>query len=231
MQNQSAIQTLLFLQRYLSYHSPVTLLQELTTMQVALATPLPLRGKPISLETRWPLPCQWTYEDYLRLPDDGKRYEIIDGALYMSSAPSYDHQFTVSKLDRLVGGYGALVGALFSIAGSVLAVSFFAFWDGLEKIAYVAGSVAAGTFLLAISLYTMTDDDSSPPPSVKPKATNAYGTTVPRDNWSDLRISLCNYQQNHNNQQARFKQLQQEIGELEKAISILEPMPVKFGQR
>lgn len=25
----------------------------------------------------WPPQGQWTYADYLRLPDDGKRYEII----------------------------------------------------------------------------------------------------------------------------------------------------------
>ncbi len=32
------------------------------------------------------------YDDYVRLPDDGKRYEIIDGALAMSPSPSYFHQ-------------------------------------------------------------------------------------------------------------------------------------------
>jgi Uma2 family endonuclease len=45
-----------------------------------------------------PLQGQWTYEDYLQLPDDGKRYEIINGILYMANAPSYDHQFAVSEL-------------------------------------------------------------------------------------------------------------------------------------
>ncbi|MCC7372568.1 MAG: Uma2 family endonuclease [Chloroflexi bacterium] len=36
-----------------------------------------------------------TYEDYLQLPDDGQRYEIIDGELYVSPAPNIKHQ-TVS---------------------------------------------------------------------------------------------------------------------------------------
>lgn len=27
------------------------------------------------------------YEDYVRLPDDGKRYEIIDGELNVTAAP------------------------------------------------------------------------------------------------------------------------------------------------
>lgn len=35
---------------------------------------------------------QFTYEDYLELPDDGKRYEIIDGELYMSTSPTPNHQ-------------------------------------------------------------------------------------------------------------------------------------------
>lgn len=32
----------------------------------------------------WPEQGQWTYDDWLQLPDDGTRYEIIDGVLHMS---------------------------------------------------------------------------------------------------------------------------------------------------
>jgi Uma2 family endonuclease len=46
----------------------------------------------------WPVQGRWRYEDYLRLPDDGRRYEIIEGMLYMANAPSVDHQFVVSEL-------------------------------------------------------------------------------------------------------------------------------------
>ena len=46
----------------------------------------------------FPSQGQWTYEDYLRLPDDDNRYEIIEGVLYMANAPAYDHQYTVSKI-------------------------------------------------------------------------------------------------------------------------------------
>jgi hypothetical protein len=37
-----------------------------------------------------PGPAQghWTYEEYAALPDDGKRYEIVNGVLYMSPSPS-----------------------------------------------------------------------------------------------------------------------------------------------
>jgi Uma2 family endonuclease len=37
-------------------------------------------------------PGRWTYEDYRNLPDDGKRYEIIDGDLLVSPGPSNKHQ-------------------------------------------------------------------------------------------------------------------------------------------
>ncbi|MBS4028962.1 MAG: Uma2 family endonuclease [Ignavibacteriales bacterium] len=33
-----------------------------------------------------------TYEDYCEFPDDGKRYEIIDGELFMAPAPITAHQ-------------------------------------------------------------------------------------------------------------------------------------------
>src|SRR5579883_562947 len=35
---------------------------------------------------------QWTYRDYAAIPDDGKRYEVLKGVLYMSPAPTPDHQ-------------------------------------------------------------------------------------------------------------------------------------------
>jgi Uma2 family endonuclease len=48
----------------------------------------------------WPAQGQWTYEDYLRLPGDGNRYEVIRGVLYVTPAPAYLHQFSVVKLTR-----------------------------------------------------------------------------------------------------------------------------------
>lgn len=35
---------------------------------------------------------RWTYDDYAALPDDGHRYEIVDGVLYMSPSPDFFHQ-------------------------------------------------------------------------------------------------------------------------------------------
>lgn len=45
----------------------------------------------------WPAQRQWRYVDYLHLPDDGRRYEIIEGVLYVANAPSFDHQFAVGE--------------------------------------------------------------------------------------------------------------------------------------
>ncbi len=47
----------------------------------------------------------YTYEDYLKLPNDGKRYEIIEGVLYVANAPSFQHQHTVHQLDRQIGNF------------------------------------------------------------------------------------------------------------------------------
>ncbi|MCI0622400.1 MAG: Uma2 family endonuclease [Acidobacteria bacterium] len=41
---------------------------------------------------------RWTSADLEALPDDGKRYEIIDGELYMSRQPHWHHQFTCFQI-------------------------------------------------------------------------------------------------------------------------------------
>ena len=40
------------------------------------------------------------YEDYARLPADGKRYEILDGDLYVTAAPSPFHQRLSKRFQR-----------------------------------------------------------------------------------------------------------------------------------
>jgi Uma2 family endonuclease len=40
---------------------------------------------------------QWTRADWEKLPDDGNRYEIINGVLYMSTAPSSFHQWIIKR--------------------------------------------------------------------------------------------------------------------------------------
>jgi Uma2 family endonuclease len=40
----------------------------------------------------------WTYDDYAALPTDGKRYEIVNGVLYMTPSPSWSHQEIVGEI-------------------------------------------------------------------------------------------------------------------------------------
>jgi Uma2 family endonuclease len=45
-----------------------------------------------------PVDTRLTYEDYCLLPDDGKRYEIIEGELFVTPSPRILHQIVVSQL-------------------------------------------------------------------------------------------------------------------------------------
>lgn len=44
------------------------------------------------------LDASWNYARWSQLPDDGNRYEVIDGVLYMTTAPSYFHQWIIRKI-------------------------------------------------------------------------------------------------------------------------------------
>ena len=52
-----------------------------------------------------PAQGQWTYDDYARLADDGMRYEVIRGELYMSPAPRPLHQRIVFLLSNVLGNF------------------------------------------------------------------------------------------------------------------------------
>jgi Uma2 family endonuclease len=34
----------------------------------------------------------WTYKDYIQLPENGTRYEIMNGFLLMAPSPTWSHQ-------------------------------------------------------------------------------------------------------------------------------------------
>jgi Uma2 family endonuclease len=46
--------------------------------------------------------ASWGYERWEQLPDDGNRYEVLDGVLYMSTAPGFNHQRMILNLIRHV---------------------------------------------------------------------------------------------------------------------------------
>jgi Uma2 family endonuclease len=78
---------------------------------------------PITRE--WPTQGEWTYEAYLALPDDGKRYEVIEGVLYATAPPNFEHQFVLSQLILYLGNYvhdtsiGYVIPARFEVHLSV----------------------------------------------------------------------------------------------------------------
>jgi Uma2 family endonuclease len=52
----------------------------------------------------------WTYDDYAELPDDGQRYEIVNGVLLMAPAPSPDHQSITLRLSHYLFVHVELAG-------------------------------------------------------------------------------------------------------------------------
>ncbi|MEX2049372.1 MAG: Uma2 family endonuclease [Gemmatimonadota bacterium] len=54
-----------------------------------------------TLELRY----DWDYSDYARLPDDGNRYEVIDGELLVTPGPSPLHQRVSLRLAMVLDAY------------------------------------------------------------------------------------------------------------------------------
>ncbi len=60
-----------------------------------------------------PAPGTWTYDDLLALPEEGKRYEIIEGVLYETPAPNWAHATVLFNLTILLAPFvQALCGYL-----------------------------------------------------------------------------------------------------------------------
>ena len=53
---------------------------------------------------------RWTLTQLHRLPDDGNRYELVRGTLFVTPAPSYAHQRLASVLGALLQPYVAAHG-------------------------------------------------------------------------------------------------------------------------
>jgi len=46
-----------------------------------------------------------TYHEYALLPQDRNRYEVIDGELYVTPSPSYQHQRVIGRLYSILQAY------------------------------------------------------------------------------------------------------------------------------
>ena len=49
--------------------------------------------------------AEWTFDRVQALPDDGNRYEVIGGELFVTPPPNVRHQFAITELVMLVGPY------------------------------------------------------------------------------------------------------------------------------
>lgn len=45
---------------------------------------------------------RWTYDEFARLPDDGNRYEVIGGELFVTPAPKPIHAKVATRISRLL---------------------------------------------------------------------------------------------------------------------------------
>ena len=66
---------------------------------------------------------EWTAEMLNDLPDDGNRYEVIDGELFVTPTPADIHQHAVGELYALLRPYARRVGVNLLIAPSAVRFS------------------------------------------------------------------------------------------------------------
>jgi Uma2 family endonuclease len=53
---------------------------------------------------------QWTLEEVHSLPDDGNKYELVRGDLFVTPPPSEDHETILARLSRILDPYVAANG-------------------------------------------------------------------------------------------------------------------------
>jgi Uma2 family endonuclease len=71
---------------------------------------------------------EWRYEDLFSLPDDRRRYEIIEGELYEMPAPSVDHMTTMLNLVLL------LAPVIQSLGGRLFFAPLDVFFQGADPV-------------------------------------------------------------------------------------------------
>jgi Uma2 family endonuclease len=53
---------------------------------------------------------RWSLDELHSLPDDGNKYELIDGELFVTPAPTDEHETIAARLTRILDPYVALHG-------------------------------------------------------------------------------------------------------------------------
>jgi Uma2 family endonuclease len=75
-----------------------------------------------------PAPGTWTYEDLFGFPDDGRRYEIIEGELYEMPPPNAYHAVTLINLLFLLGP------VVHTLGGRIFTAPFDVFFPGANPV-------------------------------------------------------------------------------------------------
>ena len=70
----------------------------------------------------------WTYEDLFALPDDGRRYEIIEGELYEMPAPTWAHATVITNLISL------LIPLVVKLGGRLVTAPLDVFFQGANPV-------------------------------------------------------------------------------------------------
>src|SRR5262245_49716920 len=87
----------------------------------------------------------FTTDDLLAMPDDGNRYEIIEGELYVSTQPNWHHQYACVRLLQALEnwdeqtGLGVANGALGVIFSVHDAVAPDVVWVSFERLSQILG--------------------------------------------------------------------------------------------
>lgn len=99
---------------------------------------------------------KFTSADLALMPDDGKRREIIEGELYVSRAPGFEHQYTCGRLFRFLdewndkSGLGVVVAAPGLVFAEDDDVIPDVVWISMER--FGSGIDDAGHFVVAPEL-------------------------------------------------------------------------------
>lgn len=100
---------------------------------------------------------RWTVADLELLPDDGRRYEVIDGELFVTRAPHWKHQNVSGKIVAALenwsvqSGLGESAvnpGLIFSEVDSVIPDVVWASYERLETMLDEAGHLVAAPELV-----------------------------------------------------------------------------------
>jgi Uma2 family endonuclease len=70
----------------------------------------------------------WTYEDLFALPDDGRRYEIIEGELYEMPPPGWAHAVTIMNLILM------LAPVVQALGGRIVTAPVGVFFQGADPV-------------------------------------------------------------------------------------------------